>query len=494
MNKDGEGVFEHASTFEAGELSGHVQLHRFEAHYEDLFAEAIEDGIITAEERARLDRAADTLGLDRERLHELEGALRAAYSERHSAPVGEVLSDELPPLSRVDSAPALQRRIAFLEARVEQLEAELAEARAQVAVEVDLSDVEAAPVSLSAISDRPDELRRRIRLDPREPDLVRRLYRAAGQAGDVDGQLCAAHALVYLEAANAEEAELCRRHRQSGPIRPVRALNANAWRRLLFHPDEEVLTGDIFAAVVPAVLLGRVAALHSAKSLPVLDPACREDPHLSTLQAVRCFSWAATLLGMGAPPLYADPDYAGLVEVVPGVPPASRLGRSALHGRTPEELAFVAGQHLAWYREEHLVRVLLPSIPDLEDIFLAALLIGRPGLPIGADVKRRVSPIARAIEPLLEPSSIDRLRAHFRSFLEDGGRTNLQRWASAAEGTALRAGLLLANDLDAAQRMLEIERVSGLHAKMDDLLIFVTSTRYTELRRLLGIAATLHHQ
>jgi hypothetical protein len=45
-----------------------VRLGKFETHYEELFAEAIEDGVITTEERARLDRAAETLGLDRDRI------------------------------------------------------------------------------------------------------------------------------------------------------------------------------------------------------------------------------------------------------------------------------------------------------------------------------------------------------------------------------------------------------------------------------------------
>lgn len=191
---------------------------------------------------------------------------------------------------------------------------------------------------------------------------------------------------------------------------------------------------------------------------------------------------------MGTPPLHADPDHHGVVEMIPGVPPASRLGKLALSGRTPEELAFVAGQHLSWYREEHFIRLLLPSIPDLEDIFLAALTIGSPGLPISADVKRRVTPIARAIEPILDPAAIDRLRGHFLRFVEDGGRTNLQRWAIAAEATSLRAGFLLAGDLATAERMMELERAPEVRARMDDLLVFATSDRYAKLRRQLGIA------
>src|SRR6202453_3923070 len=73
--------------FEAGEVSGNVQLGRLESYYKELFAEVIEDGIITTEERARLDRMADSLGLDRSRLRRLEHALQAAYEGQHRAAI-----------------------------------------------------------------------------------------------------------------------------------------------------------------------------------------------------------------------------------------------------------------------------------------------------------------------------------------------------------------------------------------------------------------------
>ncbi len=170
-----------------------------------------------------------------------------------------------------------------------------------------------------------------------------------------------------------------------------------------------------------------------------------------------------------------------------GVPPAVRLGARALSGRSPFELAFLAGCHLAWYREEHFVRLLVPSIADLEDLFLAALSIANPGIPMSANMKQRVAPLARAIEPMLEAAAVDRLRGHFLRFLEEGGRTNLQRWATAAERTAARAGLLLANDLGAAHAVLELEDPGTTDARMDDLIVFVTSDRYSKLRANLAL-------
>jgi len=256
----------------------------------------------------------------------------------------------------------------------------------------------------------------------------------------------------------------------------------------LFHPEEEPLVGEIFSVVVSAVLLGRLSALRRDKQLVKLDPATKQEPEKTTIQAVRCFHWAAQLLGMNAPPLYADPDLDGFVEMVPGVPPASRIGAKALSGRSANELAFLAGRHLANYREEHFVKMLVPGARGLEDIFLAALSIGNPGLPMSAQVKQLVVPIAKAIEPILEPTAIDQLRGHFLRFVEEGGRTNLQRWASAVDRTAWRTGFLLANDLKAAQNVFDLDDKEKSKERMDDLLTFCSSDRYGKLRKQIGIA------
>jgi hypothetical protein len=75
-------------------------------------------------------------------------------------------------------------------------------------------------------------------------------------------------------------------------------------------------------------------------------------------------------------------------------------------------------------------------------------------------------------------------------FVEEGGRTNLQRWSAAVEKTACRVGMLLCGDLLAARGLLEAEEGAlGEHTK--DLIAFTTSERYFEIRRQLGIAVDL---
>lgn len=489
-----EATFTHHTGFEVGEIGGNLRHGKLEAMYEELFAEVIEDGIITQEERDRLDKMADNLGLDRARLRKLEQALQAAYEARHRIVIKDYsFVDEPPPATIMPlEAPtdqrtlALERRIKFLEGRIKELEHDLEDARSHVSVEVDFSDVTSPKAAIP--DDDPAELARRVRHDPRDVDSLHALFRLYKKASDTDRAWCVSQVLAYLDATDSEEKELFVKHREAALIRPTASLTQEAWKRLLFHPEEEPLVGEIFSVVVSAVLIGRISAMRRDKQLIKLDPANKQDPTTTTVQAVRCFSWASAILGMHSPALFADPDYAGFVEMVPGVPPASRIGAQALSGRSAAELAFIAGRHLANYREEHFVKMLVPSARGLEDIFLAALSIGNPGLPLSAQVKQLVVPIAKAIEPIVEPAAVDRLRGHFLRFVEEGGRTNLQRWTVATDRTVARAGLLLSNDLRAAHNVTALEDKAHLDEKMDDLMSFVVSDRYAKLRKQIGIA------
>src|SRR5262245_22213482 len=83
------GGFEHGSDFSQGEVSGGLSLGPLETSYQELFAEVLEDGIITSEERAKLEKAADNLGLDRQRLFRLEQAMVAAYESKNRVRVVE---------------------------------------------------------------------------------------------------------------------------------------------------------------------------------------------------------------------------------------------------------------------------------------------------------------------------------------------------------------------------------------------------------------------
>lgn len=491
---ESQGSFEHGNDFSRGEVAGGFSLGPLESQYEELFAQVLEDGVITSEERARLEKAAENLGLDRQRLLRLEQAMVASYETKNRVRVVEHYEEPAAslvlPVQLGESGAGqtvLLKRIEQLEARIRELEEELRTARANINVEVDLSGLEAAA---EEATEDPEEWWRRIRRDPLKPDGYRKLFRIFDARGDVERKFCVAQALVALGEANEQERALFEERRARGLVAPRASLAPSAWYDQLFHPDEEVLTSQIFGVIAPAVLLGRVTTLRRDRKLHQPDPSTRQQIEKSTLTAVRAIPWSCAILGLAVPPVYVEKGRSVGYEHIPGVPPITVVGSHALSGRTQLELAFMAGRHLCWYRQEHFVRTLFSAVPDLEDLFLAALVIGNPTLPVAADTKARVQPIARAIEPLLEPPQIDALRGHFLRFVEEGGRTNLQRWSSGADKTACRAGLLLAGDLPTALRMLEAEE--GHFGELSkDLLVFSTSERYAQLRKQLGIALTV---
>lgn len=487
--------FRHSSDFTPGEVAGGLGLGPLEMQYEELFAEVLEDGIITAEERSRLEKVADNLGLDRGRLRRLEEAMVAAYQARHRVRVVErfeepaaslAIAPPPPPAatSHDENAKALATEVARLRARVAELEEELRRARAAVNVEVDLGDLES---TVEASTEDPEERWKRVRRDPTDHKAIRELYDIYRAREDADGAFCAAQALVTLGEATPEESALFETHRKKGLIAPRSGISAATWQDCLFHTEEEPLTGQIFSLIAPAVLIGRVTTLRRDGVLLQPPAETRQDPATSTLMAVRAIGWAAALLGLAAPRAHIEKERDNAYLHLPGVPPYTVVGGGALRGKSETELAFLVGRHMCGYRSEHFVKTLFSGVHDLEDLFLAALVIAQPTLPIASNVRARVEPIARAIQPLLEPQHQDALRGHFLRFLEEGGRTNLQRWTAAVDKTHARVGLALCQDLPTATRLLEPEEgARGPLAR--DLIAFATSSRFLRLRKQLGVA------
>lgn len=487
---DGGDAFELGEEFTPGEISGGLGLGPLEAQYEELFAEVLEDGIITSEERARLEKAADNLGLDRQRLLKLEQAMMSAYQVRHKVKIVEHFEEPAASITPFNAAAAgddgnqmLLKQIEQLTARVKELEEELHKARATVNVEVDLSDLES---SAAEATEDPDEAWRRVRRDATSVEALRSLYRIYAAREELDKQWCTAQALVAIGAANQDEQACFDKHKSATLIAPRGSVTPEAWLGQLFHPEQEALTGQIFSLIAPAALLGRVTALRREGALHQPKPDSRQDPSKATVTAVRAVPWAAALLGLAPPPLFLEKERDVGYEHIPAVPPLTVIGKRVLSGLSQNQYAFAIGRHLAFYRSEHFVKTLFSSIRDLEDLFLAALTVGNPGLPIAQGIKERVTPIAKAIEPLLEAPALDALKACFLRFVEEGGRTNLQRWSASVDKTACRTGMLLCNDLTVALASLEPEE-GKLGEFARDLIVFVTSDRYFKLRDTLGI-------
>lgn len=481
-----DNAFQHADGFVPSAEQLGLELGPLELAYQELFADVLSDGVITTEERMVLERAAARMGLDQERLSQLERAMMLAYESHHRVRVVEQYGRQtLPPPASTDAQnpKALLARIYELEERVHELEEELRRAQSSINVEIDVGDIE-GPESVT--SDDVENAWRKVRRDPVNPEALRELEQVLKFAGKTDRRLFVAQALYTLGEASPEEQSWVESQSDTMLPRPRSGLSQAAWADQLLHPDQEVTTGNIFGVIAPAVLLGKVAALGRDHALYKPTPEQRQDPAQTTLTAVRALAWSAAILGVGTPVVVVDPKCDGAYVHTPALPPMTLVAHSALSGRVQRELAFMAARHLTMYRPEHYVRALFPSVPDLEDLFLAAIALGNPSVPLSVDVKNRVGPIAAALEPLLQPAQIDALRGHLLRFVEEGGRTNLQRWGAAVDKTACRAGLLLCGDLTTAAGVLKGEE--GPNGELfRDLIAFATSEAHAKLRAQLGI-------
>jgi len=223
--------------------TGSVRLGNFEAMYETLFAETIEGGEITSEERERLNLAAKALGIDGQRVHSLESALVAACEARADV----TLVDPEDPSTLADRAPPSEAAPPPSESGDDPRETErrLTPAR---------------PASMSYLDDEAPTLARPS--TPKKaaegqafPELHGR-YHAAVRKGDLDIQFCTAAVLVQRKAATLQQHEVYQKHRADGPIRPARPITSAGWTSHLFHPDEDRITGEILAVVASAALIG----------------------------------------------------------------------------------------------------------------------------------------------------------------------------------------------------------------------------------------------
>jgi hypothetical protein len=463
--------FDLAPSMHDGEDTGSVRLGPFERLYESIFAEALEGGEISGEERERLDMAAKALGLDAARVAKLEQALLDAWE----ADIAETLVDpraHADPGTLADRAPSSAVPPPYGVPSFDDESPTLARPS------------KAPPATSRAGRDTGARALEGGRELPFRELQAR--YDAAKAERAIDDQWRIAEVLVQRGAATRPQRAFWESHRRAGPVRPTRPLSHDAWTHLLVHPDQDRTTSEVFGVIAAAALVGRVSAMRRDGALPRLDPESYQNPLTSTVSAVRAISWAAATLGIRPPPVYVEPSLDAGFEIVTVVPPSTRIGARVLSGLSSPQLAFHCGRHLSWYREEHFVCTLVPSVPYLETIFYAALLLGAPALTLPDDVRERARVFSTAIVPCLEPKQLERLRRLVARFLARGGRTNLKRWARACEWTACRTGLLLCGELGTAADALANE--PGGETRITELETFWASEEAGELRRRLGVA------
>jgi tetratricopeptide (TPR) repeat protein len=301
--------------------------------------------------------------------------------------------------------------------------------------------------------------------------------------GRTDRALLAALALEELGAADADHQAVIDQFRSVAPIRARGAIDAHAWALLGAHASDQPIDA-VFAAVARAAVAARLEELAAQGRLIELDPSARVQPS-STAVVVRTFHWAARVLGVPCPALYVMDRVPGDIAAVRARVPSTAVGPAAVRGRSPKDLAFLAGRHLAYYRPENQVAVYYPTRDDLVRLLFASVQIVRPNTVPPEDAQA-----VAALRKHLAARVVERERAALvqavRQLELDGGKASVGGWARGVELTAARAGLLLCGDLATAATIVRTESRTIAELSVDekrrDLIAFSVSEAHGALR------------
>ncbi|HMF42264.1 MAG TPA: hypothetical protein VKQ32_16430 [Polyangia bacterium] len=330
------------------------------------------------------------------------------------------------------------------------------------------------------------------------PEL-KTMLRLFVELGQLDDAHAAASVLVGAGHADHDETTLYQQYRPRGVIRAHGRLTEEHWLRLLYHPDEDRGISQLLATLSPAIASAR------AKLPKDLGLKKKHQRNVLTDPTVVCkaLAYGSQVFGIAPPDVYLVPDSPGEIDVVnvrgaiPGVPTLV-IGRKLFENDSDVELAFVVGRTLAAVRPDHLLRWpgFVPTLAELEIAMRAAIRLVDPQRTIPPDMTSEVEQYAGFLSRTLPPQVNEQISVLVKRFAATHGGdlsaigTGLPRWARAACLTTIRAGLLLAGDLEVAVRLGEALAVPvGIDPAdvVRDLSIWSTSEAYSDLRAALGL-------
>ncbi len=323
-------------------------------------------------------------------------------------------------------------------------------------------------------------------------DPYKALYRLYLHKQSYDEAWCLAAAMAFLRKTDEEEQRFYEDYKPQGMLAVKGRLNNELWVKFVLHSDENLYVSKIFEMIFPAALKAKVAQMAAQGKAPVLDKRFKQDPATSTVTFAKTFGWAAQVLGIQPPDLYVRNDVPGSIMTVPTIPWASIAGQTVLTGFQPQELTFICGKHLAYYRGEHYIRTLFPTQAELTIMLFAGVMIAAPSTPMPQDMAAQIRATAQELAKYMEPVQLEGLRIVVKRFIDEGAVANIKRWNQAVEITACRAGLIVSGDLEIAKKIIGAEQqLPGdltPAEKMKELLLYFVSDEYSQLRQALGIA------
>jgi hypothetical protein len=341
-------------------------------------------------------------------------------------------------------------------------------------------------------------------LDPKRASVVEGLrdaYEASGRAapidpaeytkafadhrrtGQMDAALLDAMLLEALGVAEPEHLAMVERSRSVGPMQVLKPLDASAWYALRAPGfDDDIAT--VLAAILDAAVAVRLDRQHASRRPPPLDPASRLGAE-STVSAARTMHWAARVLGIECPDVYAGADDGGEPVIpVPNARPSIALAPHVLSGTPAKQLAFIAGRALTWYRPEYHCMLHYPTLEDLRGLVEAAMEIA--GIEGRSKPSTEIAEMQRVLDRHLGDDARAAIADPAARLGLRGDDLGLGHWMRSAELTAARVGLLLCGELQTAvagaQMRLPASGRPTIERVTSDLVAFCASRAHATLR------------
>jgi tetratricopeptide (TPR) repeat protein len=338
------------------------------------------------------------------------------------------------------------------------------------------------------------ELVRMSRLEPLRVATYRKLYELHTKAGRTDRAWLAATALEELGAADIDHHLVVDQYRahHTEVVRPTAVFDERIWREEIRAEGADEAVAAILRTVGRAAAELRVSTLRKEKKLLSLSPQ-RKQAETSTASIVRTFVWASHVLDVPLPELYLYDDVPGGLAAVQGDVRATAIGPSVLTGLPLSDLAFLVARHLTYYRPEHYALVFYPTLQELLQLFLTAVELGLPSMPLSSKSGATGKKLVKTLDKLLTDAEREELVKAAGRFEEAGGRVDLAGWIRGVELTATRAGFALAGDLAVAMRVMRRETRNIADVSMDDrrsdLIAYSASEPFAKLREELSLTA-----
>ena len=387
----------------------------------------------------------------------------------------------------------LAKKLGFL-ARDNLGDPERASRAFELALALDDSDTELR-FALADLYDQQEDLnqaifhcRAAVQGDPTNVRGYHRAYQLFTKAGDSDTAWNASIVLDHLDEADINESLVAESFRPDGLLQAIDFITDEDWAQGLFSPERDSTIATILEAVSRGAVEFRIEQLRKEKKLPNLNPEMREDLDRSTTTLARTMLWAGRLLGIQVPGLYIYPQVKGGLSAAAVAEPSALASRTLGSGLTANQLAFLWGRHLTFFRPEHYLLVFYPTIKDLAALMVATLAIGE-GSDMSGD-SRKARQRASGLKKKLRDDELDRLRRATRKFSSENATGQMLAWARTVELSAGRAGLLACGDLNVAAALVREYPVGGQltpEARIADLMSYSISKEYAQLREKLGV-------